>query len=267
MSAQIVDDLPVEQNELEALEAQQATKATGPSQEDIPEKYRGKTAAEIAKIALEQEKFIGRQAQEVGEIRRVADQLILERLNAQQQQRQAESQPAASDELSDVDFFANPTEAVKKAVENHPAVQQAHAAAVHLRQRASLEQLQKDHPDYKDLVNDPDFKDWVGQSRVRQALFVQAHRNFDVEAANELFGNYKGLRQRRSEVVQQGAQELRQQQDRALRAVAVPTAGSGQSGKKIFRRADLITLQIKDPDRYMQMQDEIMSAYAEGRVR
>jgi hypothetical protein len=35
----------------------------------------------------------------------------------------------------------------------------------------------------------------------------------------------------------------------------------------VYRRADLIKLRMTDPDRYMQLSDEIMQAYAEGRVK
>jgi len=38
-------------------------------------------------------------------------------------------------------------------------------------------------------------------------------------------------------------------------------------GKKIYRRADLINLQVSDPNRYASLADEIHSAYAEGRVK
>ena len=56
-------------------------------------------------------------------------------------------------------------------------------------------------------------------------------------------------------------------QDTALRAAAVDTGGSGESTRKIYRRADLIKLRMTDPDRYMSLQDEILAAYNEGRVK
>ena len=42
--------------------------------EELPEKYRGKSALEIAKMHQEAEKLIGRQANEVHEVRSLADQ-------------------------------------------------------------------------------------------------------------------------------------------------------------------------------------------------
>ena len=43
---------------------------------DIPEKYRGKSLDEVVKMHQEAEKLIGKQAQEVGEVRKLADELI-----------------------------------------------------------------------------------------------------------------------------------------------------------------------------------------------
>jgi hypothetical protein len=46
------------------------------------------------------------------------------------------------------------------------------------------------------------------------------------------------------------------------------TKGSGETAsKKTYRRADIIELMRTNPDRYQQLADEIMVAYAEGRVR
>jgi hypothetical protein len=52
-----------------------------------------------------------------------------------------------------------------------------------------------------------------------------------------------------------------------MKAATVDVGGTGESSKKVYRRADLIKLRMTDPDRYMALQDEIMSAYAQGRVK
>ena len=268
MSATIVEE---DLNELEAFEAEQQQEEAKPVaeslEEAIPEKYRGKSAAEIAKIALEQERFIGKQAQEVGEIRKLADQLILEKLNTQKPKEVGNSQPT-DDELTDVDFFADPVKAVNKAVEKHPAVLAAKQAAISVKQKESLDRLTSTHPDYREVVQDPEFQNWVGQSRIRQSMFHAANREYNVEAADELLSTFKQLKARKAEIVQEGAQALKENTEKALKAVSVPSSGgTGETSKKIYRRADLINLQIRDPERYMQLQDEIMAAYASGRVK
>jgi hypothetical protein len=52
-----------------------------------------------------------------------------------------------------------------------------------------------------------------------------------------------------------------------MKAATVDVGGAGETSRKVYRRADLIKLRMTDPDRYMQMSDEIMQAYSEGRVK
>lgn len=250
-------------DEFEAVEQQIETQE---EEQDLPDKYRNKTAAELAKMHQEAEKLLGRQAKEVGEIRKLADQLIQERL-LESKKKQPEITEPSEPELTEVDFFADPVKAVNKAVESHPAVVQARISAVQMRQRESLNRLTSEHPDYREIVADSDFQEWVGKSRVRQSLLQQAHQNYDVDAADELFSTYKELKGKKAAIVADGAESMKEEASKALRAVSVPSGGSGESSKKIYRRVDLIDLQIRDPDRYMALQDEIMQAYAEKRVR
>ena len=52
-----------------------------------------------------------------------------------------------------------------------------------------------------------------------------------------------------------------------MKAAQVDVGGSGESSKRVYRRADLIRLKMTDPGRYETLSDEIMQAYSEGRVR
>jgi hypothetical protein len=57
--------------------------------------------------------------------------------------------------------------------------------------------------------------------------------------------------------------------EKAMKQTSSESRSSGDSvgGKKVYRRADLINLQVTDPNRYATLADEIQSAYAEGRVK
>ena len=50
------------------------------------------------------------------------------------------------------------------------------------------------HPDYEQILADPAFRRWVNDSPARQELLSKAHTQFDVSAANTLFGAWKQLR-------------------------------------------------------------------------
>lgn len=230
--------------------------------EELPEKYRGKSAIEIAKMHQEAEKLIGRQANEVHEVRSLADQLLKQQLDA----RAKETKPI--EESLEEDFFADPHSAVNRQVEKHPAVLEARQAALEMKRMKTAQQLSEKHPDFATIASDTGFQDWVKSSAIRLNLFAKADAEFDFESADELLSTYKELKQikQQAQTTQTAAVESKAQ-EQAMRAATVDVGGAGESSRKVYRRADLIKLRMTDPERYMQMSDEIMDAYATGRVK
>jgi len=233
-------------------------------QEDIPPKYRGKSAVEIARMHMEAEKLIGRQAQEVGEVRKLADELIKRQLEG----KQTEVAAVKDDEI---DFFEDPKKAVNKAVETHPAIQEAKQQALLLKQQQTLTRLQQDFPDFQQTVTDPAFAEWVKGSPVRMRLYAAADAEFDYDSAAELLSSWGYVKPKAAAPVQQqvASQEARAAQKAAVKAATVDVGSNSANSttSKIYRRADLIRLQLEDPNRYYELQDEIMAAYSEGRVK
>jgi hypothetical protein len=230
--------------------------------EELPEKYRGKSAIEIAKMHQEAEKLIGRQANEVHEVRSLADQLLKQQLDS----KAKEAKPI--EESLEEDFFADPASAVNRQVEKHPAVLEARQAALEMKRMKTAQQLSSKHPDFATIASDAGFQDWVKSSAIRLNLFAKADAEFDFESADELLSTYKELRQiKQQNQVQQSANVESKSQEQAMKAATVDVGGAGETSRKVYRRADLIKLRMTDPDRYMQLSDEIMAAYAEGRVK
>ena len=232
-------------------------------QEDIPPKYRGKSATEIARMHMEAEKLIGRQAQEVGEVRKLADELIKRQLETKQQEV-----PATKED--EIDFFDDPKKAVNKAVETHPAIQEAKQQALQLKQMQTLNRLREDFPDFAQTVNDPDFAQWVKASPVRLQMYANADANADYDSAAELLTTWNLIKPKAAPTKAiEPASEVKAAQKAAVKSATVDvgsTTGTAPSSK-IYRRADLIRLQLEDPNRYYELQDEIMAAYSEGRVK
>jgi hypothetical protein len=230
--------------------------------EELPEKYRGKSAIEIAKMHQEAEKLIGRQANEVHEVRSLADQLLKQQLDS----KAKEAKPI--EESLEDDFFADPASAVNRQVEKHPAVLEARQAALEMKRMKTAQQLSSKHPDFATIASDSGFQDWVKSSAIRLNLFAKADAEFDFESADELLSTYKELRQiKQQNQVQQSVAVESKAQEQAMKAATVDVGGAGETSRKVYRRADLIKLRMTDPDRYMQMSDEIMQAYSEGRVK
>lgn len=219
-------------------------------EEDLPEKYRGKSPKEIAKMHQEAEKLIGRHSNEVAELRRLADDLIKQQLK----------QP--KEESPEVDFFEDPKAAVKQTLKNTDEFRELQELKQKLKLQETQDYLAKKHGNYQEKVNSPEFIEWVKASKVRMELFAAAHQNFDKDAADELLSNFS--------LYQVGSKAPSQQEtrDKQLKSAGVENSGSGAGAtKKVYRRADLIRLKMQDPSRYMALQDEIMAAYNEGRVR
>jgi hypothetical protein len=227
-----------------------------PQEDDIPDKYKGKSTAEIVRMHQEAEKLLGRQSSEVGELRQVVDNYI---------QTQLDTTPATQEPEEDIDFFSDPDKAVERAIKNHPSIKAAEAQTQQYRQQTAQSQLQQRHPDMQEILQDSKFVDWIKESKIRTQLFAQADTQYDYEAADELFTNWKE---------RQGAVAKTVANEKASRKEAVKTAstggakGSGETAtRKVYRRSDIIKLMQTDPDRYLSLSEEIMQAYQEGRVR
>jgi hypothetical protein len=232
---------------------------------EVPEKYKGKSLEEVVRMHQESEKLIGRQAQEVGESRKLLDQYI-----KQQLEQKHDTQPSKAQEI---DWFEDPAKAVNQAVENNPILKQLQEQQAQQAQVVAQQVIEKAHPDYLDVAASEDFAQWVQGSKIRMGLYAKAS-NFDVDSAMELLETYKSLRNIKTQKAEQtkAADDKLKQADeesrsKALKTASVQQGGTGESSKPIYRRADLIRLRMQDPSRYEGMADDILQAYAEGRVR
>ena len=259
--ATLIDERPPEDVETEHEEVNQITEEpqveeTPQEQEEIPEKYQGKSTAEIVRMHQEAEKLLGRQSSEVGELRSVVDNYI---------QTQLDTTPATQEPEEDIDFFSDPDKAVERAIKNHPSIKAAEAQTQQYKQQTAQAQLQQRHPDMQEILQDGKFVDWIKGSKIRTQLFAQADTQYDYEAADELFTLWK---ERQQVVGQTVANEKASRKTAVKKASAGNAKGSGEAAsRKVYRRSDIIKLMQTDPERYLSLSDEIMQAYQEGRVR
>ena len=250
----LIDQEPEMKSELEAEESK-LSDTIAPASPGLPDKYRDKSLEDIVRMHQEAEKLIGKQAQEVGEVRKLADELIKQNLSSKQQPIEKEPE---------VDFFENPQEAVRRTVDNHPDVLAARQAGQDFKKMQIQQKLAQEHPDFGQIAQDADFVNWVKSSPIRLGLYAKADGEFDYDSANELLSTYKQLRGVKTRQTNEAGETQRKS---SLKAAGVDVGGSGESGKRVYRRADLIRLKMTDPDRYEQLSGEIMQAYQDGRVR
>ena len=228
----------------------------------VPDKFAGKSPEEIIESYQNLEKELGRKAQEVGELRKLSDSFLQAELS---RNSQAQSTPKQTEE-EPTDFFDDPNAAVNKAIENHPKFQEFQRFQAQQAQTAAKTQLEAAHPDYADVVSNNDFQEWVQGSKIRQQLF-QAADAYNFDAANELISNWKDRAMiNKTQEVNQAEEAKRKGALKAGKAESRASSGS-TSGKKTYKRSDLIRLKMTDPLKYESMADDIYAAYAEGRVK
>ena len=262
--AMMIDPQPEEENvdEIETNEVneiqQEEEVEQPPEQPSLPDKYQGKSLEDVVKMHQEAEKLLGRQSSEVGELRKVVDDYI-------SSQTQSAPQPQHVEPEDDIDYFTDPQAAVNRAIENHPKIREAEQYTADYKKQAALAALNNRHPDMQEILGDPKFAEWIKASKIRTQLFVAADQQYDADSADELFTLWK----ERKTVAQQTAQVEKQARKQTLKAANTGNARGSAEGtrKKVYRRADIIKLMKNDPDRYQALSDEIMAAYAEGRVK
>jgi len=129
-----------------------------------------------------------------------------------------------------------------------------------------LNVLEKAYPDWQERVGDKQFQDWVGASEIRKDIFRKADTEHRPDYAIELFDMYDKINMVTKTKEVQKSEKAKV--DKALRQTKSETRSTQSvGGKKMYRRSDLINLQITDPNRYASLSDEIQEAYAEGRVK
>lgn len=257
--AKIIDQREEEYNEtLEAVEEPVEAVETEDSVADIPDKYQGKSIKDIVQMHQEAEKLLGRQSSEVGELRRIVDDFVQTQLASQQQ-------PAHNSTDEEVDFFVDPQKAVERAIANHPKIKEAETVSQQLRRSEAMARLQTTHPDFQSIVATPEFIEWVGKSKFRAELLRKADQAYDFDAADELLSSWK---ERQAVVTETVATENKARSTQLKSASTGNVKGSAEApSRKVYRRADIIQLMQKDPERYRALMPEIRQAYAEGRVK
>jgi len=242
------ESAPSAENVLKAFEAEAA-----PAESAIPEKFRGKSLEEVVTSYQELEKQLGKQGQELGELRKTYDAYI----RSEVRNRGDETAPLESQSFNISETQEPRHEPVRS---EHPSDLGHIQAELHeLRRERFLSKLEAKHSDYDSIVNNPEFVDFVKESPARVELFRRADQGFDLDSAGELFDMWRE-KHGTAVAAQAQAEEAFEQAK-----MDVGTPNNPVSTQK-FRRADIRDLAMRDPARYKALEPEIRRAYAEGRV-
>lgn len=241
--------------ELDLYDVEETSNTDLNTDQDIPEKFRGKQLKDVAKSYMNLEQELGRKANEVGELRKLTDRLLELEL-ANKRVRQEDIQ------IDEDEFLDDPKKAVNKAISENPEMQEIRKSMAKTKQLEFLATMDSVSPGWKDTVQEDGFKQWVAASPIRGRLALEAD-NLNFDAAQELVNTYKEIKKSRSKDTEEAEEATKE----SIKKGSLESGATGAKGKKIFRRADLMRLRLSDPDRYNAMQNEILKAYSEGRVK
>jgi len=235
---------------------------------NISDRYAGKSIQDVIKMQQEAETLMGKQADELGIARasvKEKEQLLSALLKAQD--NATTTAPPEEPVAQEDNFFDDPVNAVNKAIENHPDVIKAREERMGNAQKHNLESLEKAYPNWQETVKDSGFQKFIGDSETRSEMFRKADADFRSDLAIELFDWYSKTEM--SSKTKEAVAEEKSNIEKAMKQTSSESRSSGDSvgGKKVYRRADLINLQVTDPNRYAALSDEIQSAYEEGRIK
>lgn len=217
---------------------------------------------------------LGRMANDLGTQRKLTDQILA--LDKRTNDDGAPAKPAApkvdpralvDDPTATLDAYWQQREAtLRKEFEERQA--QTNIAAAENAFRAK-------HSDFDVVTGDPKFGTWVSSSPLRKrAAALAAQGNYVI--ADELLTEYKAINGKAppaADDANRGSNDTAATdaaRKAALESAAQSGGGTGSAkGGQIYRRADLIKLKIEKPNVYSDpsFQNEILRAYAEGRVK
>lgn len=271
----IVDPEQIEREQAKAAEdaakaaeatTEQGDPAVEPSEDELPEKFRGKSMKDLVDAYRNLETELGRKNNEVGMIRKLADELIGVRATERQmaQENQPKPQPLTTDTL-----LANPEDAIIGVVRREALSKQEEleSKVQTLEERLLTEAFEKKHPGFQQTMVSQEFGTWLQKSEYRKRLGYRAAQG-DFEAADELFGLYE---EAKAAAPATTTTESRPSARQATLARSGGSAAGGvvpsAEGKKIFTRTELMEMRINRPEEFDQRQEEILAAYREKRVR
>jgi len=235
---------------------------------EIPERFKDKSVEDVIKSYTELEKAYSRQGNDLGEYRKLTEQLLSLESNggSKEEPKQTQSEDISIDALYD-----DPKGTIEKVVSQRVSGLEQQLQQERFNDR--LGQMSQKFEGWQEEVRSPEFSNWVQEwanTPVRQRL-VMAGDQGDLEAAEEVLLSYY----ERKQMAQQAQQSKQKAQRDADLAKGTLESGSPESpeSETTFSRRKLLDLRIKAKQGNRQAinflkdnQGDIARAYAEGRL-
>lgn len=251
-------------NAAEEAEHRQAENAG----DDLPERFRGKSAAEIAHSYAELERKFSQQGNDLGELRRTVDEFMrLQSETTSTQEETPEATPVDLDALYDDTDGTLRRVAKEETREVSDRVAALEAELARERLKARLQAMDSKFENWRETAESPEFVDWVNSSPYRARIAQEARERGDVDAAEALLSMYYDVKGAQ-------AQQRQRRTDEQLRNATLETGGPEVPAEvQTFSRAELMQKRVAakqgDPDAATWLtknREAIAIAYEEGHI-
>lgn len=244
-----------------------AASAATETQPTVPEKYKGKSIEDLINMHQNAERRLSQQGNELGEVRRLADQLI--GIKAIDNTKKVERVPVKVDEL-----LADPDKVLTQTIE-------AAVSARDVKTNARLAEMEREvaqrdfvtrYPTHQEDMANPEFIDWIKKNPVRSQLAGRAYQN-DYMAASGLWSLWE---EHKSAVADTSADKTAQRKETVRKATTQKAGNTEGAPERTYSRAKLMDLRMKVADgdqaaierwNNKEFQAALVKAYADGRVK
>jgi hypothetical protein len=230
----------------------------------MPDRFKGQTKEQIITQFNELQAFSGRQSNDLGGMRALVDSMAT--------QTETPSEEASPVEISQEEMYDDPAKAVAKAVEAHPAIQEARALTkeVHKdRVLAAQEKFLAAYPQFHSTVQSVEFQNWVAADPFRINLFRQADA-YDFGAAETILKLYQS-----DKGIVTPAPEVTEETTELMQNAALETPGTRETAPaRVFSRQKWLGIMTRAKQGDMQADEYIRAnsaayrkALGDGNVR
>jgi len=235
-------------------------------EEAIPDRFKGKSKAEIAASFVELQAMNSKQANDLGSMRKTVDQLL------ELQSRKTDSpEPAATAPPVTVDDLYDDADGQIRRLAREESSDRIAALEQQLAERdsqAGIKAITDKFPTWQEDAQTPEFLEWVREKKSR-VMLIQAADALDFEAAEELLGSYYDQTPKAPEDTSKADNTQQQLRDATLESGSpAPT-----ELVDVYSRSELMEYRIaanqgnSQAQRYLTAHaDAIAVAYAEGRI-
>ena len=260
------EDYATQTNELDD-EIANAGKASEERTAQVPERFQGKSAEEIAESYVELEKKFSQQGNDLGTMRSQIDQLVRQ---SEEQSQAAAEQEVTSDPVDIDALYEDPEAAIERVIEKkmRPQLEAQSQRIAAQETEKQLALLDGKYEGWRDTVTTPEFQEWTQKSQYRQRMAAGVRESGDIDAANDLLEQYYDTQ------VRQANTEKKEAVARNLKDAQMETgSASFAEPKETYSRVDLLDRRIaakrgdQKAQRWLQAnQGNIQAAYEEGRI-